>query len=68
MGFASRKLGNYRQALVHYQTALELNPHHRGALEYLGEAYLEMGCAAQARASRAPGSRMPAPHERCGQA
>jgi tetratricopeptide (TPR) repeat protein len=49
MGFASRKLGNYRQALVHYQKALELNPHHRGALEYLGETYLEMGCAAPAR-------------------
>jgi len=49
MGFASRKLGNYRQALGHYQKALELNPHHRGALEYLGEAYLEMGCAAPAR-------------------
>ena len=49
MGFAARKLGNYRQALVHYQKALELNPHHRGAMEYLGEAYLEMGCAAQAR-------------------
>ena len=39
----------YRQALVHYQKALELNPHHRGAMEYLGEAYLEMGCAAPAR-------------------
>lgn len=50
MGFAYRKLGNYRQALGHYQKALDLNPHHRGALEYLGEAYLEMGCAAQARA------------------
>jgi tetratricopeptide (TPR) repeat protein len=49
MGFAARKLGNYRQALVYYQKALELNPHHRGALEYLGEAYLEMGCAALAR-------------------
>jgi len=50
MGFAARKLGNYREALVYYQKALELNPHHRGALEYLGEAYLEMGCAAPARA------------------
>jgi Flp pilus assembly protein TadD len=49
MGFASRKLGNYRQALEYYQKALELNPHHRGALEYLGETYLEMGCTAQAR-------------------
>jgi len=49
MGFASRQLGNYRQALGYYQKALELNPHHRGALEYLGETYLEMGCPTQAR-------------------
>jgi tetratricopeptide (TPR) repeat protein len=49
MGFAYRKLGNYRQALIHYQRALDLNPHHRGVLEYLGEAYVDMGCIAQAR-------------------
>ena len=49
MGFAARKLGNYRQALAYYHKALDLNPHHRGALEYLGEAYLEMRCVAQAR-------------------
>jgi tetratricopeptide (TPR) repeat protein len=49
IGFAYRKLGNYRQALLHYHQALELNPHHRGALEYLGEAYVHMGCLAQAR-------------------
>ena len=50
MGFAARKLGNYREALGHYQKALELNRHHRGASEYLGETYLDMGCAAPARA------------------
>jgi Flp pilus assembly protein TadD len=49
IGFAYRKLGNYRQALRHYHQALDLNPHHRGALEYLGEAYVEMGCPVQAR-------------------
>ena len=42
MGFAYRKLGDYDQALEQYDRALALNPHHRGALEYLGEAYLEM--------------------------
>ena len=41
-GHAWRKLGNYERALVLYDKALELNPHHRGALEYLGEAYLEL--------------------------
>jgi tetratricopeptide (TPR) repeat protein len=42
MGFAYRKLGDYDRALEQYDRALTLNPHHRGALEYLGEAYLEM--------------------------
>ncbi len=41
-GFAYRKLGKYNQALKFYDQALKLNPHNRGALEYLGEAYLEM--------------------------
>ncbi|MGH8071866.1 MAG: tetratricopeptide repeat protein [Candidatus Entotheonellia bacterium] len=43
MGYAYRKLGDYPRALEHYQQALGLNPHHRGALEYLGETYLAMG-------------------------
>jgi tetratricopeptide (TPR) repeat protein len=42
LGFAYRKLGDYGRALEAYDRALELNPHHRGALEYLGEAYLEL--------------------------
>lgn len=42
MGFAFRKLGDYDRALEAYDRALQLNPHHRGALEYLGEAYLEL--------------------------
>jgi tetratricopeptide (TPR) repeat protein len=42
MGFAYRKLGDYDRALEQYDRALALNPHHRGALEYLGEAYLEL--------------------------
>ena len=49
LGYAYRKLGNYRRAVTYYQQALDLNPHHRGALEYLGEAYVEMGCMAQAQ-------------------
>jgi tetratricopeptide (TPR) repeat protein len=42
MGFAYRKLGDYPAALTAYHRALTLNPHNRGALEYLGEAYLEL--------------------------
>jgi len=48
MGFAYRKLGDFPRALAAYQQALDLNPHHRGALEYLGETYLVMGCLERA--------------------
>lgn len=50
LGFAHRKLGDYNRALHHYGIALELNPHNRGALEYLGEAYLELDRRADAEA------------------
>lgn len=43
LGFAHRKLGDFDVSLVHYDKALTLNPHNREALEYLGEAYLDMG-------------------------
>ena len=49
MGFALRKLGDYERALQSYDRALGLNPHHRGALEYLGEAYLELDQPARAK-------------------
>ncbi len=42
MGFAYRRLGDYPAALDAYDKALTLNPYNRGALEYLGEAYLEL--------------------------
>lgn len=43
LGFAHRKLGDFDRSLAFYDKALTLNPHNREALEYLGEAYLEMG-------------------------
>ncbi len=43
LGFSHRKLGNVEMALTHYGKALELNPKHRGANEYLGELYLDLG-------------------------
>jgi tetratricopeptide (TPR) repeat protein len=49
-GFAYRKLGDYDRALAFYDQALDLNPHHRGAMEYLGEAYLELDRPADAQA------------------
>ena len=42
LGFAYRKQANPNlvKAFDHYQTALRLNPKHKGAHEYIGEAYL----------------------------
>jgi tetratricopeptide (TPR) repeat protein len=51
MGFAYRKLGDYAAALEAYDRALTLNPHNRGALEYLGEAYLELDRPDDAKAT-----------------
>jgi Flp pilus assembly protein TadD len=48
LGFAHRKLGQLDPAFAHYRRALELNPRHRGAHEYAGEAYLMVGNLAKA--------------------
>jgi Flp pilus assembly protein TadD len=42
-GYASRKLGHYDVAFDYYERALAINPNHKGALEYMGELYVEMG-------------------------
>jgi tetratricopeptide (TPR) repeat protein len=43
LGFAERNRGNLDAAFKYYETALTLNPKHRGAHEYIGEAYLMAG-------------------------
>jgi tetratricopeptide (TPR) repeat protein len=48
LGFAYRNSGQIEPALKHYQRALEINPRHRGAHEYIGEAYLLSGNPAKA--------------------
>lgn len=40
LGYAHRKAGRLEQAFTHYRRALELDPSHRGAHEYIGEAWL----------------------------
>lgn len=40
LGYAYRNAGQLDPAFRHYHRALALNPRHRGAREYLGEAYL----------------------------
>ena len=49
-GHAYRRLGQLDLAFVNYAQALELNPRHLGAHEYIGEAYLLVGNPAQASA------------------
>ncbi|NNH57426.1 tetratricopeptide repeat protein [Rhizobium laguerreae] len=48
MGYTLRKTGDYRTSLTYYTKALELQPDHRAAHEYLGELYVETGDMAKA--------------------
>jgi len=40
LGYAYRNAGQLEPAFKHYQRALQLDPRHLGAHEYVGEAYL----------------------------
>jgi tetratricopeptide (TPR) repeat protein len=51
MGYSHRKLGQHDKAIKFYMQALSVNPKHKGALEYLGEAYLETNQLAKAEAN-----------------
>jgi len=48
LGYAYRHTGQLELAFKHYRRALELNPRHRGAHEYVGEAYLMISDLAKA--------------------
>ena len=48
LGYAYRNAGQLDLAFRHYQRALQLNPRHRGAHEYVGEAYLIVNNLAKA--------------------
>jgi tetratricopeptide (TPR) repeat protein len=41
LGFALRKTGDYKSSLTWYQKALDYDPNHKSAREYLGELYVE---------------------------
>jgi Flp pilus assembly protein TadD len=49
MGFSLRKTGDRKQAYTFYRKALDFDPQHKGALEYLGELYVETGQIDKAR-------------------
>jgi Flp pilus assembly protein TadD len=50
LGFAHRKLGQFDASFAAYAEALRLDPKHRGAHEYIGEAYLMTRQLAKAEA------------------
>jgi Flp pilus assembly protein TadD len=43
LGYSYRNLKQFEPAFRHYERAIELDPRHRGAHEYIGEAYLMTG-------------------------
>jgi Flp pilus assembly protein TadD len=53
LGFSLRKSGDTKNALTFYKKALEFDPNHKGALEYSGELYVQLGDVAKARENAA---------------
>jgi len=49
LGFAYRNQKKLDLAFAHYREALKLDPNHRGAHEYIGEAYVIAGDKAKAQ-------------------
>jgi len=49
LAYAIRQNGDPGRSIPLYQKALALDPKHRGAHEYIGEAYLALGNVAKAR-------------------
>jgi Flp pilus assembly protein TadD len=43
LGYSHRNLKQFDLAFTYYKRSIELNPRHRGAHEYIGEAYLMVG-------------------------
>ncbi len=51
MGFSLRKSGDLTQAATFYAKALDFDANHKGALEYQGEMYVELGQIDKAKAN-----------------
>ncbi len=61
LGFAYRKQGNFDASFAEYREALKLDPGHRAAHEYIGEAYLMTKQLAKAEAHLAELARLCSP-------
>ena len=53
MGFSYRKSGDRANGALFYRKALDLDPLHKGALEYQGEMFVEMGDIKKAKVNLA---------------
>lgn len=53
MGFSLRKSGDVKQAATFYAKALDFDANHKGALEYQGEMFVELGQIDKAKANLA---------------
>ena len=53
MGFAQRKSGDQANGMAYYQRALAIDPKHKGALEYQGQLFVELGQMDKARENQA---------------
>jgi len=53
MGFSLRKSGDIKQAATFYSKALDFDANHKGALEYQGEMFVELGQVDKAKANLA---------------
>lgn len=50
MGYSLRNLQRYDEALAAYEKAIKIKPKHKGAIEYLGELYLQIDQLDKAKA------------------
>jgi tetratricopeptide (TPR) repeat protein len=53
LGFSLRKSGDKRTGATFYRKALDFDPNHKGALEYQGELFVELGQIDEAKANLA---------------
>ena len=49
LGYTLRKTGDFKTSLTYYTKAIEMQPEHKAAREYLGELYVETGQIDRAR-------------------